>query len=150
VEEVADDVVLARYPWAPLDHDNKHIWKGYLRKRLLVMRCRECGHWIHPAAPMCPRCWSEDVRPAEVSGKGTIRLLILLHQGPPVPGFDYARPLPVTAVELPEQPGLHLTSVVVDSRAEDLRIGMPVEVTWIEQGGAPVPAFRPAAAGGGL
>jgi uncharacterized OB-fold protein len=70
----------------------------------------------------------------------------LLHQGPPIPGLDYARPLPVAAVELPEQRGLRLTSVVVDADPEELRIGTPVELAWIEQNGAPVPAFRPAGA----
>ena len=84
------------------------------------------------------------MRPAAVSGKGTIHLLIFLHQGPPIPGVDYARPLPVAAVELPEQAGLRLTSIVVNAERDDLRIGMPVEVTWTEQNGAPVPAFRPA------
>jgi uncharacterized OB-fold protein len=50
----------------------------------------------------------------------------------------------VVVVELVEEPGLRITSTVVECPPEDVTIGMPVEVTWIERDGVPYPAFRPA------
>jgi uncharacterized OB-fold protein len=92
---------------------------------------------------MCPACWSWNVVPTAVSGRGTIFLLILLHQGPPAPGVDYgAGPYPVAAVDLVEQPGLRITSTIVDTPPHEIAIGQPVELTWIERNGLPFPAFR--------
>jgi uncharacterized OB-fold protein len=79
-----------------------------------------------------------------------VYLLMMLHQGPPVAGVDYATsPHPVVVVELEEAPDLRLTSTVIDCPPEQLRIGLPVEVAWIDRDGVPFPAFRPAASGGG-
>jgi len=35
---------------------------------------------------------------------------------------------------------------VIDCALEDVRIGLPVELTWIERFEAPFPVFRPRAA----
>jgi uncharacterized OB-fold protein len=144
MQEITDEDVLAKYPRFAIDHDNKAHWKGFLQRKLLINRCQDCGHWIYPNRPMCPKCWSERVVPTEVSGKGTVYTLFFMYQGPPIPGFDYSTPYPVVAVELPEQKGLRIASTIVNCRKEDMYIGMPVEVTWMERGGAPVPAFQPA------
>jgi uncharacterized protein len=128
-----------------VDHDNKAFYRGWLNKRLLLNRCRECGRWHHPPKPICPNCWSSEVEPTEVSGRGTVHLLILLHQGPEAPGVDYAAgPHPVATVELVEQVGLRYTTTIVGIPPGDIHIGMPVELTWIERDGVPFPVFQPA------
>jgi uncharacterized OB-fold protein len=128
-----------------VDHDNKGFYRGWLDKRLLLNRCQQCGQWHHPPKPICPHCWSSDVEPTEVSGQGTVHLLILLHQGPEAPGVDYAAgPHPVATVELVEQVGLRFTSTVIGAPVADIHIGMPVELTWIERDGVPFPVFQPA------
>ena len=76
------------------------------------------------------------------AGRGRIHLLILLHQGPPARDVSYSTPWPLAAVELDEQPGLRFVSTVVDCPPEQLRVGLPVELTWIERDGAPWYAFR--------
>ena len=76
-----------------------------------------------------------------MSGRGTVHLLIWLRQGPPADGVDYSTPHPVVTVELEEQAGLRFTSTVVDATMDDLAIGDPVELTWVERNGAPFPAF---------
>jgi uncharacterized OB-fold protein len=128
-----------------VDHDNKAFYRGWLNKRLLLNRCRECGRWHHPPKPICPNCWSSEIEPTEVSGRGTVHLLILLHQGPDAPGVDYAAgPHPVATVELVEQVGLRYTTTIVGIPPGDIHIGMPVELTWIERDGVPFPVFQPA------
>ena len=86
------------------------------------------------------------VEPTEVSGTGVIHLLMLLHQGPLAPDVDYSQPHPVATVELAEQEGLRYTSTVINCPLEEIRIGMPVRLTWIERWGAPYPVFEPAPA----
>lgn len=143
---VTDSELVERLPRVRVDHDNRQFYRGWLQRRLLMNRCNACQQWHHPPKPVCPHCWSRDLQPTEVSGRGTIHLLMLLHQGPPAPGVDYsAGPHPVATVELVEQPALRFTSTVVDCAVDDLEIGMPVELTWIDRDGIPFPAFRPAA-----
>lgn len=143
--EIRDEQVLQSFPDVRLDHRNKHFYRALLDHELVAARCRDCGTWSTPLRSICPECWSKDVAVTPVSGRGRIHLLILLHQGPPARDVDYATPWPLAAVELQEQPGLRFVGTVVDCSPERLRIGLPVELTWIERDGAPWYAFRPAA-----
>lgn len=143
---LTDEELVDRLPDVLVDPDTAAFYRGWLERELLLNRCADCGTWHHPPKPVCPECWSDDVRPTPVSGRGTIHLLIWLRQGPPADGVDYTTPHPVATVELVEQPGLRFTSTVVGARMDEVTIGDPVELTWIERGGEPFPAFsRPGA-----
>lgn len=139
---ITDEELLSRLPDTLIDHDNKEFYRGWLERRLLLNRCNGCGTWHHPPRPVCPSCWSRDVAPTEVSGRGTVHLLIKLHQGPPAPGVDYSTPHPVATVELDE--GVRFTSTIVKCPLGEMRIGMPVQITWIDRYGVPYPVFEPA------
>jgi uncharacterized protein len=141
---LGDEAVLRRFPAVRLDHLNKRYYAGLLRRELLVNHCRACGAWHTPLRPICPSCWSPDVIPEPVGGRGMVHLLTFLHQGPPAAGVDYPGGFPLAAIELAEQPGLRVAATVVDCPRDQLRIGLPVELTWIDRDGAPWPAFRPA------
>jgi uncharacterized OB-fold protein len=114
--QISDAELVDRFPRYRVDHDTKGLYRGWLDRRLLLNRCADCGRWHHPPKPICPACWSTAVVPTEVSGRGTV-----------------------------EQEALRFTSTVVECPVDELRIGMPVELTWLERDGAPFPAFRPAA-----
>lgn len=146
---ITDTELLRRFPDTWINHDNKDFYRGWLERRLLLNRCGDCGHWQHPPKPVCQSCWSENVRATEVSGHGTVHLLIRLHQGPPAPGVDYSEPLPVATVELAEQEGLRYTSTVIGCPAGDLRIGTAVRLAWTDRYDAPYPVFEPAGEEGG-
>ena len=141
---IDDAQLVERFPFVQIDHDTKHLYRGWLEKRLLLNRCDSCGNIHHPPKPVCPVCWSSDLTPTEVSGRGVIHSTILLHQGPPAPDVDYAAgPHPVVTVELEEQEALRFTSTIIECSREAIRIGLPVELTWIERFGSPFPVFRP-------
>lgn len=127
-----------------LDHDNKYFYWGLLHREYLVNRCDDCGHWHTPPYAMCPSCWSRAVTPTAISGAGRIALLTFFHAGPPANGVDYAEPYPLAAVELAEEPGLRIVTTIVNCAKEDIQLGLPVRLTWIERAGNPVPAFEPA------
>ena len=144
---ISDEQVLERFPRALIDHDNKGHYKGLLEKKLLINRCGDCGTWHTPPRSICPECWSENVVPTEVSGRGRVHLLTFLHQGTPAPGVDYSTPYPLATLELEEQQGLRFSATIVNCEREAMRIGMPVRLAWIERDGAPHPAFEPSSEG---
>jgi uncharacterized OB-fold protein len=46
------------------------------------------------------------------------------------------------AVELAEQEGLRFTSTVVGADNQDVKIGTPVRLAWVERSGSPMPVFE--------
>jgi hypothetical protein len=142
---LSDAELVERFAHVRVDRDTAAFYRGWLERELRLSRCADCGRWQHPPRPMCAACWSWNVVPTRVSGRGTVHLRMLLHQGPPAEGVDYAKgPHPVVVVELAEQPGLRFTSTVVGCAPGEVAIGMPVELAWTERNGVPFPVFRPA------
>ena len=138
----SDLELVERFPGVGLDHVNKHFYSGLLERQLRLNRCADCGWWHHRPKPVCPKCWSKNIVPTPVSGRGTIHLAIFLHQGPPADGVDYASPHPVVTVQLDEQEGLRFTSTVRGSPNDEILIGERVELDWTERDGRPHPVFR--------
>jgi hypothetical protein len=145
VPDPSDAELVERFAHVRVDRDSSAFYRGWLERELRLDRCADCGRWHHPPRPMCPACWSWNVVPTAVSGRGTVYLRMLLHQGPPADGVDYTRgPHPVVVVELAEQPGLRFTSTLIGCSPARIAIGMPVELEWVVRSGAPFPVFRPA------
>ncbi len=140
---VTDRELIDLYPGEPVDHDNAFFYWGLFERKILMLRCNDCGRRHHPAGPVCPTCWSTSLTPTPIGGGGTVHLLIRLHQGPYVPGIDYSTPYPVATVELDEQPGLRITAALTGPVTATAQIGTRVRLSWIERGGIPVPAFTP-------
>ena len=142
---VSDDDVFERFPDVLITYDNIEHYRGLLQRRLLINRCDDCGYWIYPHRPLCPRCWSWSVTPTEVSGHGRVYLLTKIrHTRANDRAGQRQGEVILVAVELAEQPGLRYLATVDGAAFEDLRHDMPVELTWIERDGLQVPAFRPA------
>jgi uncharacterized OB-fold protein len=142
----SDEEVFAKFPKVLIDQDNIEHYRAMLDRRLVINRCDDCGYWIYPHRPMCPKCWSVRITPTEVSGKGKVFMLTRLHQGRPIPGVDYSTPHLAVAIELEERDGLRYLSTVVNCKDEDVYLGMPVEMTWTERNGVPARVFPPRAA----
>jgi uncharacterized OB-fold protein len=146
--EPADDEVFAAFPGVLIDRDNIAHYRGLLSGRLLINRCSACGFWVYPHRPLCPRCLSWEVRPAEVSGQGTVFMFTLIHQERD-PGGRLREPIVAAAVELAEQPGLRYLARIVNCPSTEVRPDMPVRLTWMARDGhVSMPAFEPAASRG--
>lgn len=125
-------------------HDNLFFFEGASERRLLIQRCSACQALRHPPQPRCDRCGSYEWDTLEASGRGTVYSFVVNHY-PQVPAFDY--PLPIGLIELEE--GTRLVAQIVDCPIEEIGVGMPVEVTWLDDDPELVlPAFRPARQGG--
>jgi uncharacterized protein len=120
--------------------DNEHFWQGGADGELRFLRCQGCGYWIHPPAPICPQCLSKDVAPEAVSGRAVVHTFTVNHQ-PWYPDLD--PPYVIAIVELPEQDGLRLTTNIVGCAVDDVRIGMPVRVTFDQYDEVYLPMFEP-------
>lgn len=125
-------------------HDNLFFFEGAKEHRLLIQRCAACRTLRHPPQPRCDRCGSYEWDTLEASGRGTVYSFVVNHY-PQVPAFEY--PLPIGLIELEE--GTRLVAQIVDCAPEAIGVGMPVEVTWLDDDPELVlPAFRPAGGGG--
>lgn len=112
-----------------MDDDSRAYWEGARRRELLILRCRQCGFYVHYPKARCTRCGSGDVTPQRVSGRGTVHSYTITHHKAP-PGFEDKVPFGVALVELEEQAGLRVIAHVVDCPPKELRIGMPVEAVY--------------------
>jgi uncharacterized OB-fold protein len=114
-------------PRPAITRDSEFFWEGLRQRRLLIRRCRECGHLHHPPGPMCPRCHSYEWSAQPMSGRGVLHSYVVVHQ-PQLPGFSY--PLTVALVELEE--GVRLVGNLSGPDGAEPRIGMPVEIEFTE------------------
>jgi uncharacterized OB-fold protein len=127
-----------------LDDLNRHFWQGGRDDRLVFLRCRQCGTYIHPPQPLCPNDYTKDLEPAEVSGRATVASFTVNHQAwMPGPELPYV----IGLVEIEEQEGLRLTTNIVGCDPDDVHIGMPVEVVFEhhedKHGDVWIPLFQP-------
>ncbi|HUO47852.1 MAG TPA: Zn-ribbon domain-containing OB-fold protein [Acidimicrobiales bacterium] len=124
-----------------LDDLNRFFWTSGADGRLRFQRCGDCAKLVHPPAPRCPYCLVEgSLAPAEVSGRGTLHSFTVNHQQ----WFPGADPYVVGLVTIAEQDDVRLTTNVVDCDADDVRIGMAVEVAFEHHDDVWLPLFRPA------
>jgi len=111
------------------DDLNRHYWDGAQDGKLVILRCPQCGTYVHPPRAVCPTCQGEKLEPTEVSGRGTVYSWSVMHSGGN-PGFEDRIPYAVLVVELEEQAHLITIGNLVDADASELEIGAPLEVCF--------------------
>jgi uncharacterized OB-fold protein len=125
---------------------NRHFWQGGRDGELVLLRCGDCGYWLHPPVPVCPIDGSKNLGPEATSGRGTVASFTVNHH-PWLPGFE--PPYVVALVELAEQEGLRLTTNLVSVAPDDVVIGQPVRVVFRHvpdpNGDVWLPLFEPEA-----
>lgn len=132
-----------RRPRPGVNQDNQFFWDGTREGKLLIQRCRSCGALRHPPGAMCPQCQSLEWDTLEASGRGVVYSFVVAHH-PPIPPFEY--PNAIVLVELEE--GTRLVSNLVGIAPDDIKIGMPVEVEFLEADETwTIPQFRPSESG---
>ena len=137
------DVIEERFPRVrpKVTDANRHFWQGGATGRLHLLRCADCGFWVHPPSPVCPQCWSNAVSPQSVSGRGSV-YSYTINRYEWVPGFK--PPYIVASIELDEQSGLRFLSNVIDCSFDEIRCGLAVQVVFARHDDVFVPLFRPA------
>ena len=120
--------------------DNEAFWTGGRDGRLLIARCSDCGSYSHPPTPRCSACFGQNVGPVPVSGRGRVHsFTVNRQQWSP----ELEVPYVIAIVELDEDPAVRIFSNIVGCPADEVVIGMPVEVEFVHRGDAFLPVFRP-------
>jgi hypothetical protein len=128
--------------------DTAFFWDGTAVGELRIQRCAKCGVLRHPPGPMCPACGEAST--AGVAGlaghegytvaAGTGEVFsYVVHHHPPVPGKRL--PMVVALVQLPE--GVRILGEMPGVRPDQVRIGLPVRVTFTRVGDMSLPSWRP-------
>ena len=134
-------------PMLPLiTPDTAFFWEGTAAGELRIQRCARCGALRHPPGPMCPACGEASTAGGAggegytaAAGTGEV-FSYVVHHHPPVPGKRL--PMVVALVQLPE--GVRILGEMPGVRPDQLRIGLPVRVTFTRAGDMSLPAWRPA------
>jgi uncharacterized protein len=132
---------VVRFDLPTVDPDTAPFWDAARARRLMIRRCRACARaHLHPR-PFCPHCWSEHVVWEDASGLATLYTWSVVHRND-LPPFGDLVPYAPAVVDLAEGP--RMMTWVVDCAFSDLRIGMPLEVTFEQRTEAlALPVFRP-------
>jgi len=124
------------------DVTTEEFWAATRDGRLLIKRCADCGRAHYYPRTFCPFCWSERVDWEDASGRGTLYTYSVVHQND-LPPFPSRVPYVAAIVDLEEGP--RVMTNIVDCELDDLRVGMPVEVTFREEtDDVSLALFRPA------
>ena len=142
---MSDDAASRRpYPaGGELQHE---LWAGGAAGELRMMRCQGCRHLVHPPVLRCPWDHHDDLRWETLSGRGTVESWTESRYSW-VGGID--APYLVALVTVEEDPTARILTNLVDVAADDVTIGMPVEVHFEpvpddDDGEVHLPLFRPA------
>jgi len=131
---------MSTLPTPAADKYTQPYWDGLQQGRVMLPRCRSCGHVQMPMGPCCANCLAEDFAWEAMSGRGTVWSYIVYHHAFH-PAFADQLPYNVALVELQEGP--RLLSNVVDIPADAVRSGMKVTAVFSPQDGATLLRFRP-------
>jgi uncharacterized OB-fold protein len=122
-------------PWS------KPFWDAARQHKLLLKKCRDCGHIDHPPYLYCTSCSSENSEWVEAAGRATLYAYAVNVYGVP---FAFMEDLPyvLALVDLPEGP--RMISNIVGCNPEDLKNGMELEVVFDDVSSeVTLPKWRP-------
>lgn len=127
----------------PVNDASEPFWDATREKRFLLQWCKACdGEPIFYPREVCPRCLAPDLEWREASGRGVVHAVSVQHR-PGNPKLAEDGPYPVVLVDLDE--GARMMSNVVGCPADEVVIGMGVELTWEPlSDGRNLPLFEPA------
>jgi acetyl-CoA acetyltransferase/uncharacterized OB-fold protein len=129
-------------PLPQITAENEYFWTAGADGELRILECQKCQSLIHPPAPICRYCRSEELGVRTVSGKGTLSAFTVNHRF----GFlDMPPPYVVAQVAIAEDPRVRLTTNIVECDPDTLVPGQPVEVVFQQLEDVWLPVFKPAA-----
>lgn len=102
------------------------FWDGLRQGHWQTTCCGQCGRQTFPPKPVCPHCWSTDVRWSELSTRGTLYSWTRVHAAPTA--FAGEAPYAVGIVDL--DTGIRLACRLVDDPG--LKPGLVVEMTVLQ------------------
>jgi uncharacterized protein len=109
---------------------------AWARGELVIQRCTSCGRRTCLPEPSCPGCGDGEPVFEAASGTGTVHTFTVVHRSF-APGYRGREPYVPAWVDLTE--GVRAFGHVVGCAPEEVRVGMPVRVTFVDE----LPHWRP-------
>ncbi len=132
-------------PWPheiSLDGLDKPFWEAALKHTFALHKCTICKTYYWPSS-LCTTHGDRAMVWAKASGRGKLHTYSILYRTLH-PGFEPDLPYNIAVVETEEGP--FVFSNIVGCKNGDLRVGMPLEVTFDDVApGLSIPKFKPAA-----
>lgn len=120
--------------------DSRPYWDGAREGRLMLPHCGACGHRFFMPRYQCPKCWSNDLKWAQASGRGTVHSFSIVRRAA-LPAFADRVPYVLALIDLAEGP--RMMSHILGENALQAQIGDAVEVCFEAcADGAQLPQFR--------
>ncbi len=116
-------------------------WEGCRKHQLLIQRCTQCGHYQFYPRTVCTACMSDGVEWVQASGRGQVLSFTVIHRAVSA-AYKAEVPYVLALIELDEGPTM--MSNVIEIDAQNVAIGLPVEVVFEEWSDEiTIPKFRP-------
>jgi uncharacterized OB-fold protein len=125
----------------PLEEVSAPFWDGARKGELRLPWCAACNEPFWYPREVCPRCLDSSIEWRKASGRGTV-YAVTVENRPQNPGMAAMAPYAIALIDLDE--GVRMLSNVVGCAADDVVVGMRVEVTWEPlSDGRQLPLFMP-------
>ncbi|MDA8046293.1 MAG: OB-fold domain-containing protein [Actinomycetota bacterium] len=127
-------------PLPLVDDETRPYWEAGRNGRLSFAACNGCGALLHPPQPVCRYCRSQDIGRREVEAKGILVGFTVNHHL-----WDPRFPPPyiLANVAVEADPRVRVLSRLVDTEADQLRVGMRVEARFEHVEDVWIPYFTP-------
>lgn len=106
--------------------------------KLMGTRSRADGRIYFPPRPIAPETLGQDMEWVELSGRGKLVAFTIVYVGTSAmiaAGYDRKNPYCVGVIALEEGPKISAQIMNVDvTRPEQIKIGMPLQATFVERG----------------
>jgi len=104
----------------------ENFYKFCVEKKLMGVRCKQCGTVLWPPRGICPKCSANEVEWTEFRGRGKLLTYTVIHFPPSQ--FQALAPYAVGVLKLDDGP--QLPGMLRNVKLEDLRIGMNLQVDF--------------------
>jgi len=129
------------FPFPKPTPDSQPFWDACRAGELRLQRCAN-GHWRFPPAPLCPECWTHEATWERTRGRGSVIAHVTFRR---VYHSAFAPLIPYTVAIVELEEGPRLTTRLVGVGPDEVKGGMPVEVTFEPVGNdVTLPLFTPA------
>ncbi len=102
------------------------FYKFVKEKKIMGAQCNKCGQIILPPRPMCPKCFSKDLKWKESPKQGRLLTYTVIHVSPQQ--FQSLAPYAVGIVEL--ENGAHLPGIIKGITVDQIKVGMNLTIDF--------------------
>ena len=100
------------------------FYKFVKEGKLMGAKCNKCGKLLVPPKPMCPQCFSKDLKWKELPKRGKLLTYTVIHVSPK--RFQQLAPYAVGIIEL--EKGACLPGMMRNVDLDEIKVGMDLTV----------------------